>query len=75
MRDLGNQTDTMKIEAFADYLTDNSPAEQWFNALQNGAAPATTWVALEVVFQTCFPGPVKAERTAQEWDRDTGGKD
>jgi hypothetical protein len=73
MRDLGNQTDTMKIEAFADYLTDNSPAEQWFNALQNGAAPVTTWVALEAVFQTRFPGPVKAERTAQEWDRELAG--
>jgi hypothetical protein len=76
MRDLAGataQVDARKIEAFADYLVDDSPAEKWLNALKAGPNPVTTWQALEAAFDTRFPNPVKAERTAQEYERELVG--
>ncbi|KAJ7256199.1 hypothetical protein B0H12DRAFT_1016043 [Mycena haematopus] len=66
-------TDAQKIDAFPDYLVEDSPAEKWFITLQNGAAPVTTWAALEAAFHVRFPGPEKVERTAQEWERELAG--
>ncbi|KAJ7276698.1 hypothetical protein C8J57DRAFT_1061515 [Mycena rebaudengoi] len=76
MRDLGGvtaQTNAEKIEAFLDYLVEDSPAEKWFKTHQAGATAATTWQALEAAFHVRFPGPVKAERSAQEWERELVG--
>ncbi|KAJ6518972.1 hypothetical protein C8R45DRAFT_1085032 [Mycena sanguinolenta] len=76
MRDLRGpavQADAQKIEAFPDYLVEDSPAESWFVALQAGPSAVTTWQALEAAFHVHFPGPVKAERTAQEWERELVG--
>ncbi|KAJ7233367.1 hypothetical protein C8J57DRAFT_1250022 [Mycena rebaudengoi] len=76
MRDLGGinaQTNAEKIDAFLDYLVEDSPAEKWFKAHQAGATAATTWQALEAAFHVRFPGPVKAERSAQEWERELVG--
>ncbi|KAJ7202513.1 hypothetical protein GGX14DRAFT_653525 [Mycena pura] len=74
MRDLGTDNtqnpDVRKIDAFPDYLVENSPAERWFKAQQVGATPFTTWAALEAAFHLRFPGPEKAERTPQEWERE-----
>ncbi|KAJ7195625.1 hypothetical protein GGX14DRAFT_674586 [Mycena pura] len=74
MRDLGTDNtmnpDVRKIDAFPDYLVENSPAKRWFKAHQAGATPFATWAALEAAFHICFPGPEKAERTPQEWERE-----
>ncbi|KAJ6565270.1 hypothetical protein DFH09DRAFT_1035000 [Mycena vulgaris] len=73
MRDLGTDNspnpDVRKIDAFPDYLVENSPAEKWFKAQPASTTPFTTWAALEAAFHTRFPGPEKAERTPQEWER------
>ncbi|KAJ7274053.1 hypothetical protein C8J57DRAFT_1014113, partial [Mycena rebaudengoi] len=61
------------IDAFLNYLVEDSPAEKWFKAHQAGATAATTWQALEAAFHVRFPGPVKAERSAQEWERELVG--
>ncbi|KAJ7255441.1 hypothetical protein B0H12DRAFT_1287911 [Mycena haematopus] len=76
MRDLGGGTaltDAQKIDAFPDYLVEDSPAEKWFVALQGGATPVTTWATLEAAFHVRFPGPEKVERTAQEWEQELAG--
>ncbi|KAJ7483595.1 hypothetical protein FB451DRAFT_1029341, partial [Mycena latifolia] len=74
MRDLGTDNtanpDARKIDAFPDYLVENSPAEKWFKMQQAGTTPFTTWAALEAAFHIRFPGPEKAERTPQEWERE-----
>ncbi|KAJ7084777.1 hypothetical protein B0H15DRAFT_783563 [Mycena belliarum] len=77
MRDLGTDNapnpNGSKIDAFPDYLVEDSPAEKWFRDLQTGANAVVTWQALEVAFHTRFPGPEKAERTPQEWERELAG--
>lgn len=73
MRDLGLSGDADRISAFVDYLEEDSPAEKWYKDLQNGQTPATTWAAMEAAFQVRFPGPEKAERTVQEWERELAG--
>ncbi|KAJ7226035.1 hypothetical protein GGX14DRAFT_556783 [Mycena pura] len=74
MRDLGTDNtqnpDARKIDAFLDYLVENSPAEKWFKMQQASATPFITWAALEAAFHIRFPGPEKAERTPQEWERE-----
>ncbi|KAJ6510919.1 hypothetical protein C8R45DRAFT_814468, partial [Mycena sanguinolenta] len=66
-------TDAQKIDAFPDYLVEDSPAEKWFLALQSSATPAMTWAVLETAFHARFPGPEKVERTTQEWERELAG--
>ncbi|KAJ7237939.1 hypothetical protein C8J57DRAFT_1528925 [Mycena rebaudengoi] len=76
MHDLGGvnpQSNTDKIDAFLNYLVEDSPAEKWFKAHQAGATAATTWQALEAAFHVHFPGPVKAECSAQEWEQELVG--
>ncbi|KAK7033439.1 hypothetical protein R3P38DRAFT_3186970 [Favolaschia claudopus] len=73
MRDLAATTDAAKIEAFEDYLVEDSTAEKWFKDLQAGAGAVTTWMALQAAFTTRFPGPQKAEKTVQEWERQLVG--
>ncbi|KAJ7670542.1 hypothetical protein B0H17DRAFT_1209276 [Mycena rosella] len=72
MRDLGTNNaqdaNTRKIDAFFDYLVEESPVEKWFHNLQAGVNAATTWSALEATFHIQFPE--KVERTAQEWERE-----
>ncbi|KAJ7362698.1 hypothetical protein DFH08DRAFT_1025075, partial [Mycena albidolilacea] len=74
MRDLG-QTDAQKVDAFPDYLVEDSPAERWFMAwkLEAAAAANPPWLNLEAAFHERFPGPEKAERTPQEWERELAG--
>ncbi|KAJ7113526.1 hypothetical protein C8R44DRAFT_630793, partial [Mycena epipterygia] len=77
MRDLGvdnaKDPDVRKIDAFPDYLVEESPAEKWFRDLQASANAVTTWAALEAAFHIRFPGPEKAVRTPQEWERELAG--
>ncbi|KAJ7112700.1 hypothetical protein C8R44DRAFT_631597 [Mycena epipterygia] len=70
MRDLTVTADAARIDALQDYLEENSPVEKWYKDLQASANPATTWAAMEAAFLARFPGPEKAERTAQEWERE-----
>ncbi|KAJ7480436.1 hypothetical protein B0H11DRAFT_1724766 [Mycena galericulata] len=74
-RDLGGTaaTDPERISAFLDYLVEDSAAEKWYKDLQASANPATTWAAMEAAFALRFPGPQKAERTTQEWERELAG--
>ncbi|KAJ6481031.1 hypothetical protein C8R45DRAFT_831845 [Mycena sanguinolenta] len=60
MRDLTNMGDKERIDALLDYLVEDSPAEKWYKDLK-------------AAFATRFPGPQKAERTTQEWERELAG--
>ncbi|KAJ6571986.1 hypothetical protein B0H19DRAFT_908998, partial [Mycena capillaripes] len=73
MRDLAVVGNDERIDALLDYLVEDSPAEKWYKALQADANPPTTWAAWERSFATRFPGPQKAERTTQEWERELAG--
>ncbi|KAK6992435.1 hypothetical protein R3P38DRAFT_3434496, partial [Favolaschia claudopus] len=67
------QKDIAKIGAFENYLVEGSAAEKWFEALQGGNNAVATWDALEAAFKARFPAPEKAERSAQEWERELLG--
>lgn len=69
----GMTKDAEKIKALQDYLTENSPAEKWYEDLVNGANTPTTWDNLEAAFISRFPTPEKAERTPQEYERELLG--
>ncbi|KAJ7115625.1 hypothetical protein C8R43DRAFT_902586 [Mycena crocata] len=62
--------DAARIDALKDYLVEDSPAETWYKDLQAGAGALTTWAAMEAAFLVRFPGPEKAGRTKQEWERE-----
>ncbi|KAJ6585398.1 hypothetical protein B0H19DRAFT_897513, partial [Mycena capillaripes] len=69
----GMMKDNEKIKALQDYLTENSPAEKWYEDLVSGASAPTTWDDLEAAFISRFPTPEKAERTPQEYEHELLG--
>ncbi|KAJ7159801.1 hypothetical protein C8R43DRAFT_1124170 [Mycena crocata] len=77
MRDIGMEEnpagDVRKIGAMRNYLVEDSPAERWYDKLKADGTMPAVWDAMETAFLLRFPGPVRAERTGQEWEREMAG--
>jgi Asp-tRNA(Asn)/Glu-tRNA(Gln) amidotransferase C subunit len=73
MRDLAVASDTDRIDALLNYLVEDSPAEKWYKDLKASVNAPATWAAWQAAFVMRFPGPQKAERTTQEWERELMG--
>lgn len=77
MRDIGIKEnaagDVRRIRTMHNYLVENSAAEKWYDKLKTDGTLPTMWEVLEAVFLLHFPGPVRVERTGQEWEREMAG--
>src|SRR5882762_4594680 len=58
------------IDGLGDYLKTDSPAEKWFIKPET---PKKVWTAFKAAFETEFPDVGRAEKTAQDLERELLG--
>ena len=67
MQNLSITSDKDQIECFTDYLTLNSPAEEWYT---DEGLNETSWQGFEASFIARFPGAELAKKTKSELERE-----
>ena len=68
MRSLATTDDEQIAKAFIDYLGASSPADLWFEALEQ--ATQGSWILLEAAFVIRWPRITQAKRSEQEVERE-----